>query len=120
MPVPVSEDESNSCFLSAACVEKAAGHHRAPPAEAGSVRHVQQQQVVLHSSPPILPSSTAGAQRRGDLACSTLITMATPPSCPPIVPSHPHPPAILSRSPQESYATTAAEYNKPTQYLNIN
>lgn len=116
----VSEDSPHSCFLSTACVEKAAGHHRAPPAEAGSVCHVQQQQVVLHSSsPPIFPSfrqvSSTRVQHRGDLACSTLITMATPPQRPSIMsssdsPAHPHPPAILSRSPQESYAT-AAEYN---------
>lgn len=54
-------------FFSAACAEKATGHHRAPPAEAGSVCHVQQQQVVLHSSVIyILPSSLQwnAAQRR--------------------------------------------------------
>lgn len=45
--------------VSAACAEKAAGHHRAPPAETGTIRLVQQQQVVpfpalclsLHLSP---------------------------------------------------------------------
>lgn len=69
-------------LISAACIEKDAGHHRAPPAEAGSVCHVQQQQVVLHSSsPPILPilASSLRVQPGGDMACSTLITMATHP-----------------------------------------
>lgn len=69
-------------LLSTACVEKDAGHHRAPPAEAGSVCHVQQQQVVPHSSSPtIFPSlrQVSRAQPRGDTACSTLITMATHP-----------------------------------------
>lgn len=77
--VPFQEIYLIPCFLSAACVEKAAGHHRAPPAEAGSVCHVQQQQVVLHSSSssssthlPILPSSLlrrSAAQRRPSMLC---------------------------------------------------
>jgi len=64
----------NWCFFPAACPEKTAGHHRAPPAEEESVCHVQQQQVVLHSlsyhlpipAPSHLPRSAAP---RRDIAC---------------------------------------------------
>lgn len=83
----------NLRFLRAARAEKAAGHHRAPPAEAGSVCHVQQQQVVPHSSsssmfPPSHQASRSGTQKRGSVARATLITLA------PLLP----PPSILSSS----------------------
>lgn len=127
---PEQSDWFSSCFSSAARVEKAAGHHRAPPAEAGSVRHVQQQQVVQHSSsfsshhPIICQVSSTGSQRRGDLACSTLITMAIPPLClPPTVspiPTHlpscpvPHKRAMQQQHPSETADAVLINKEKKT------
>lgn len=129
MQIKAAHTQRDSCravyltrvFFSAARVEKAAGHHRAPPAEAGSVCHVQQQQVVLHSSSPPIPSSfrqsllhRSAAQRRPSMLYPHHHGNPQPP--PPSImsssdsPAHPHPPSCPVCSPQESYAT-AAEYN---------
>lgn len=75
----------NPHFFCAARAEEAAGHHGAPPAEAGSVCHVQQQQVVPHSSSyshvPILPSGLLqwNAAKRSRSMCY-LHHLSTPPT----------------------------------------
>lgn len=110
----------NPHFFCAARAEKAAGHHGAPPAEAGSVCHVQQQQVVPHSYShvPILPSGLLqwNAAKRSRSMCY-LHHLGTPPTTTlhPVFVRRSHPSPLichLSRSPQENYATTAAECNR--------
>lgn len=72
---------------------------------------------------PIFPSfrQISGVQHRGDLACSTLITMATLPPPTSIMstsdnPAHPHPPVILSPSPQE-LCNNSSQTQRPTQFF---
>ena len=113
----------NLRFFCAACAEKAAGHHRAPPAEAGSVCHVQQQQVVPHSSSMIPPShqaSRSGTQQRGSLASSLQhLSYHHPSPCP--RPTLPPIPTHLPSCPvhHESYATAAAECNRCSTWTKI-
>lgn len=51
--------------MSAARAEKAAGNHRAPPAETGAIRRVQQQQVV-HLSLSVTPSVSSPRSSQWD------------------------------------------------------
>lgn len=109
-------------FFCAARAEKAAGHHRAPPAEADSVCHVQQQQVVPHTSSSYVPTLPSGIPQRN--AAKRIHStryphhLGTPPTTTlhPVLVQRSHPSPLichLVRSPQQSYATAAAaKYNR--------
>ena len=71
--------------------------------------------LLLSSHLPIPPQvSSTGVRHRGDWACSTLITMATPPSCPPpivpLIPTHlPSCPVHHKRAMQQQQLSTTTD-----------